>query len=78
MILMEISLNLLAVEVDFFDPVFEYINREKKLYDGCIYLTDGFASEPKVKPRCKVFWIITPDGKIGPHLKYGRAVKLNS
>ena len=63
----------------FFDPVFEYIKRENKnLYDGCIYLTDGFASEPKVKPRCKVFWIITPDGKIGPHLKYGRAVKLNS
>ena len=62
-----------------FDPVFEYINKERKnVYDGCIYLTDGFASEPRVKPRCKVFWIITPDGEIGPHLKYGRVVKINS
>jgi len=62
-----------------FDPVFKYINKERKnVYDGCIYLTDGFASEPRVKPRCKVFWIITPDGEIGPHLKYGRVVKINS
>jgi predicted metal-dependent peptidase len=62
-----------------FDPVFEYINRDRNVkYDGCIYLTDGYATEPRIKPRCKVFWVITPDGEVGPHLKYGRVVKINS
>ena len=62
-----------------FDPVFEYINRDRSVkYDGCIYLTDGYANTPTKKPRCKVFWIITPDGELGPHLKYGKAVKLNN
>ena len=61
-----------------FDPVFKYINRDRNInYDGCVYLTDGYAAEPKTKPRCKVFWIVTPDGEIGPQLKYGRAVKIN-
>jgi len=39
-------------------------------------LTDGYASEPEIKPPCKVFWIVTPDGDLGEHLKFGRAVKL--
>jgi len=60
-----------------FDPVFEYINKERfKKYDGCIYLTDGYAPEPIVKPYCKVFWIITPEGIVGDHLKFGRIVKI--
>jgi predicted metal-dependent peptidase len=60
-----------------FDPVFKYINKERfKKYDGCIYLTDGYAPEPSVKPNCKVFWIITPDGIVGDHLKFGRIVKI--
>ena len=60
-----------------FDPVFSHINKERfKKYDGCIYLTDGYAPEPIVKPYCKVFWVITPDGLIGDHLKFGRIVKI--
>jgi len=60
-----------------FDPVFEHIisNRFEK-YDGCIYLTDGYAPEPTIKPPCKVFWCITKEGEIGPHLKFGRVVKM--
>ena len=62
-----------------FDPVFDYINKDRNVkYDGCIYLTDGYATEPRIKPRCKVFWVITPDGEVGPHLKYGRVVKINN
>ena len=62
-----------------FDPVFEYINRDRSVkYDGCIYLTDGYANAPIKKPRCKVFWVITPDGELGTHLKYGKAVKLKN
>ena len=58
-----------------FDPVFEHIRSNRfERYDGCIYLTDGYAPEPKIKPPCKVFWCITKDGKVGPHLKFGRVV----
>ena len=60
-----------------FDPVFAHINKNRNfLYDGCIYLTDGYAPAPEIKPRCKVFWVITPEGKIGSHLKFGRALQI--
>ena len=60
-----------------FDPVFEHIKSNRfERYDGCIYLTDGYAPEPTIKPPCKVFWCITKDGEIGPHLKFGRVVKM--
>ena len=62
-----------------FDPVFEHIRYNRfERYDGCIYLTDGYAPEPKIKPPCKVFWCITKDGKVGPHLKFGRVVKMTN
>tara|TARA_B100000963_G_scaffold182903_2_gene159019 strand:- start:2146 stop:3279 length:1134 start_codon:yes stop_codon:yes gene_type:complete len=62
-----------------FDPVFEHIKKNRfERYDGCIYLTDGYAPEPRTKPPCKVFWCITKDGKIGPHLKFGRVVKMTN
>ena len=62
-----------------FDPVFEHIRSNRfERYDGCIYLTDGYAPEPKIKPPCKVFWCITKDGKVGPHLKFGRVVKMTT
>jgi predicted metal-dependent peptidase len=62
-----------------FDPVFAYLNKNTNvLYDGCIYLTDGYAPAPEIKPRCKVFWVITPDGSLGSHLKYGRALQINN
>jgi len=62
-----------------FDPVFEFINSKKDyIYDGCIYLTDGYAIQPSIKPRCKVFWLVSADGKTGDHLKYGRVVKINN
>ena len=49
-----------------FDPVFAYLNKNTNvLYDGCIYLTDGYAPAPEIKPRCKVFWVITPEGHLG-------------
>tara|TARA_B100000780_G_scaffold110690_1_gene77453 strand:- start:11295 stop:12539 length:1245 start_codon:yes stop_codon:yes gene_type:complete len=61
-----------------FDPVFSYLRKNRfKKYDGCIYLTDGYAPTPKIKPPCKVFWVITKNGTVGNHLKYGRVVQLN-
>ena len=62
-----------------FDPVFAYLNKNTNvLYDGCIYLTDGYAPAPEIKPRCKVFWVITPEGSLGTHLKFGRALQINN
>ena len=48
----------------------------KMQFDGAIYLTDGWAPEPVIRPPCKLIWVITPDGQTGEHLKYGRAIQL--
>ena len=62
-----------------FTPVFQHLNKERNtIYDGCIYLTDGYAGEPKIKPRCKVFWVITPNGSVGSHLKFGRVLQMQN
>ena len=45
-------------------------------FDGAIYLTDGYAEEPEIRPPCKLLWVITPDGDTGDHLKYGRTIQL--
>ena len=60
-----------------FDPVFEFLRKNRQMqFDGCIYLTDGYADEPEIRPPCKLIWVITPDGNAGDHLKYGRVIKL--
>ena len=58
-----------------FDSVFAYLNKKiNVLYDGCIYLTNGYTPAPEIKPRSKVFWVITPEGgALCTHLKFGRA-----
>ena len=59
-----------------FDPVFEFINKGKLNYDGCIYLTDGYASAPKIKCRVKLLWVVTSDIDTS-HLINGKIIKLN-
>ena len=60
-----------------FDPVFAFLRENRRMrFDGCIYLTDGYAPEPEMRPPCKLFWVITPDGDAGEHLKYGRVIQL--
>lgn len=59
-----------------FDPVFEFINKGKLNYDGCIYLTDGYASAPKIKCRIKLLWVVTSDINTS-HLINGKIIKLN-
>jgi len=62
-----------------FDPVFEELRKDRMwIWDGCIYLTDGYAPAPQVKPPCKLLWVITAEGKTGEHLRWGRAVKLTN
>lgn len=59
-----------------FDPVFEFINYNKLNYDGCIYLTDGYAPEPKVKSNTKLLWVVTNNSDT-KHLINGKVIKLN-
>ena len=60
-----------------YDPAFDYINKNKKMQiDACIYLTDGYAPEPKIKPRCKLLYVVTPGGNKGDHLKWGNSIMM--
>jgi predicted metal-dependent peptidase len=61
-----------------FDPAFQHLRdtRHTQPWDGCVYLTDGVAPAPKVRPPCKLLWVVAGTGTIGPHLTWGRAVNL--
>lgn len=60
-----------------FDPVFSFLRSNRLThYDGCIYLTDGYADEPTIRPPCPLLWVITADGNAGDHLRFGRIIKL--
>ena len=60
-----------------FNPVFEWLKSNRMVrYDGCIYLTDGYAEAPTIKPPCKLLWVVTPDGRVGEHLRFGRTIQL--
>ena len=60
-----------------FDPAFQWLRAQRMVrYDGCIYLTDGGSSAPTVRPPCKLLWIVTSDGTMGDHLKFGRSIQL--
>ena len=60
-----------------FNPVFAFLRSNRLTrYDGCIYLTDGYASEPTIRPPCPLLWVITANGTTGDHLKFGRIIKL--
>lgn len=62
-----------------FDPPFRWLreHRGRGTVDGCIYLTDGVAPEPTVRPPCRLMWVVLPGGSMGPHLKWGRAVQIS-
>ena len=60
-----------------FNPAFQYLRDEsrRQIFDGCIYLTDGYAETPTIKPPCKLLWVITPDGT-DENVAFGQAVQL--
>ena len=60
-----------------YDPAFEFINKNRRMnFDACIYLTDGYAPAPTIRPRCNLLYVITPGGQTGGHLKWGRFIKM--
>jgi predicted metal-dependent peptidase len=59
-----------------FNPAFEWMRTERQHFDGCIYLTDGYADEPTVKPPCRLLWVITANGRTGNHLPWGKQIQI--
>ncbi|QPN66568.1 VWA-like domain-containing protein [Synechococcus sp. CBW1006] len=60
-----------------FNPAFRWLREEsRKRYDGCIYLTDGYADAPTVRPPCRLLWVISPDGRGGEHLRWGKQIQM--
>lgn len=60
-----------------FDPALAWVSNPRNgPFDACIYLTDGHAGEPQIRPRCSILWVITANGNVGNHLKFGRIVQL--
>jgi predicted metal-dependent peptidase len=60
-----------------FDPAFQWLRNEtRQAFDGCIYLTDGFAESPKVRPPCRLLWVVTPEGATGSHLPWGKCIRM--
>lgn len=60
-----------------FDPVFRWlINEGRRLnLSGCVYLTDGHAPRPQVRPPCPVLWVITANGT-NVNTAYGPSLSL--
>jgi predicted metal-dependent peptidase len=62
-----------------FNPVFDWLRREnRQRFDGCIYLTDGYANTPYVRPPCRLLWVVTADGLIGDNLPWGKRIRISN
>lgn len=59
-----------------FDPVFEWINGQQARFDACVYLTDGCASPPIVRPNCRLLWALSEH--VDPPLPFGASVLVGS
>ncbi len=58
-----------------FDPCWHARSNPHLQFDGIIYLTDGYAETPAIRPTCRVLWVITPDGT-KENIAYGPAIEL--
>lgn len=58
-----------------FEPALQWVRDAKTPYDAVIYLTDGYAIEPTVKPNCKLLWVLTPNSSDAA-LTFGQVVKI--
>ena len=58
-----------------FEPVMKWLINSTIRFDGCVYLTDGFADAPESKPPCKLLWVVS-GGEGGDHLRFGKQVVL--
>jgi predicted metal-dependent peptidase len=62
-----------------FDPAFSWINeRRSRLFDACLYLTDGYSEAATIRPYCKLLWVVTPEGNLGDHLRFGQSIRIRA
>ncbi|NDG74454.1 MAG: hypothetical protein EBX49_03765 [Synechococcaceae bacterium WB8_1B_136] len=62
-----------------FNPAFRWLKEDsRQRYDGCIYLTDGFASQPTIRPPCRLLWVVTASGQTGTHLPWGKSIRITT
>lgn len=59
-----------------FDPALQWVSNAVPGFDAAIYLTDGKARAPSVRPRCKLLWVLPPDGE-DKALAGQRVVRIN-
>ena len=60
-----------------FTPAMRWLRKEcRQKFDGCIYLTDGYADAPTVRPPCRLLWVLTPNGRHGSHLRWGKQIEI--
>jgi len=62
-----------------FNPAFRWLREvSRQRFDGCIYLTDGYADTPTVRPPCRLLWVVTKDGRTGDHLPWGKSIRMGA
>jgi len=62
-----------------FNPAFRWLREvSRQRFDGCIYLTDGYADTPSVRPPCRLLWVVTKDGRTGDHLPWGKSIRMGA
>ena len=61
-----------------FTPALRWLREQGggRRFDGCIYLTDGCAAAPEVRPPCRLLWVLTPSGQGGEHLRWGKQIRM--
>ena len=60
-----------------FTPALRWLREGcRQKFDGCIYLTDGYADAPTVQPPCRLLWVLTPGGRRGDHLRWGKQIQI--
>lgn len=60
-----------------FDPALRWVREPRNgPFDACIYLTDGEAPDPAVRPRCPMLWVVTADGDADHLREHGRVIQL--
>jgi len=60
-----------------FNPAFRWLREvSRQRFDGCIYLTDGYADTPSVRPPCRLLWVVTKDGRTGDQLPWGKSIRM--
>jgi predicted metal-dependent peptidase len=61
-----------------FDPAFQWLRAfGRGRFDACIYLTDGYAPRPTIKPPCPLLWVLSPGNSSSDDLPWGRVVRLD-